>query len=232
MRRHFRSPERRLAAGRSVGDVPFPGIPIDGGGSNIGYSGLPTVPFGGELSTGVGGYIDVYNAGEGPIGTGPDDDSPDPAQVSIDVASWRVRKIFEYATLACSGNLGATDRRLIGYNYQWQAELLWDYRRPADSMGVFRSSAGLELVFWLGAIMSQQMRKVYFPGLPIVYPFLWCPDAVMEVGETTLDALRKKMTRVPCQGSTRSHLFTCPAEGMPSDPTTRAGAYSQFWENR
>ena len=189
--------------------------PIDAGGSNDGFTG-PIVPLTGAFASAVGGYIDSWNAAG--------------VQVSLDVANWRVRRIFERQPLCCSGNLGCTDSRQIGYSYLWQADILWDFRRPADTMNALRWPNGLELVFWLGNILYQQMQASQSPGSTgIQYPYLWCPDAVLEVGETMLDAIAKKMTRVPCQGRTRSHVFVCPVEGIPSDASTVAGAYSKWY---
>ena len=54
---------------------------------------------------------------------------------------------------------------------------------------------------------------------------------MLEVGETMLDAIAKKMTRVPCQGRTRSHVFVCPVEGIPSDDSTVAGAYGKWYSD-
>ena len=197
------------------GDAADVNEPIDGGGSNAGIFG-PVVPIGGAFASGVGGYIDCWS---------------DSVLLSLDVARWQVRRVFEYLSLCCSGNQGATDSRLVGYSYQWQAEILWDFRAPADAMGNLRWIGGSELIFWLGQILYQQM-KVATPGTGDgpMYPYLWCPDAVLDVSETMLNAIDKKMTRVPCSGHARSHIFVCPAEGIPQQEETKAGAYNSWYQ--
>ena len=224
---------RGIAPAAKLGAAPFPGSPIDAGGSKAGFAGLQVVPFSGAFASSKGGYIDCYNTSGG-NGGGGDDDEPSTTQVSLDVGSWAVRKIFEQAPKICSGQLGATDYRLVGYRYEWRADILWDYRRPADSMGALRSQYGLELVFWLGDVLYLNLlakQNQNGTGKPPNYPFLWCPDAMLSASETTLDAIRKKMVRVPVQGVARSHFFTCPVEGTPSDDTTVAGAYNTFYQN-
>ncbi len=197
------------------GGTGAPGVsPVDAGGT-AGFPG-PVVPMTGAFASGVGGYIDLWsNYG---------------LQVSLDVAAWHVRRIFEQAPLCCSGNLGATDARQYGYRYEWAAEILWDFRIPADTAKAFRGIKGMEMVFWLGDILYQRLQKLQSGGNPVQYPFLWTPDAVLDVGETMLDAIRKKMTRVPCRGRTRSHVFVCPVEGIPSDSSTLAGAYNSWYQ--
>lgn len=215
---HSRQPILGDAEHLRRGAVAAPGKRVDAGGDGDGFNG-PIVPFNGAFSLGVGGYIDVWGTGN--------------RQNSLSVANWRVRRMFEQQPLHCSGNLGGTDYRQIGYSYQWQADILWDYRIPADTTQGFRWIKGAELVFWLGDILDLQLQRFrQSPGDTddIDYPFLWCPDAVLASGDTMLDALAKKMTRVPCQGVARSHIFVCPVEGTPSDEATKAGAYRKWYQ--
>jgi hypothetical protein len=177
------------------------------------------VPFSGPYASGVGGYIDNY-----------------PWQAdfhgSIDVAEWSVRRVYEWEPLPIGGNMGATDARLTGYQYEWAADVLFDFRRPADSWAGWRMKGLIKMamVFWFGE--NSYVRDFLAASAGAIYPFLWCPDAVLIDGLTNSNAAAKKITRVPCHGITRSHVFLCPTEGTPNDANTISGAYNQWYGGR
>ena len=193
-----------------------------------------SVPISGGHAFGDDGYIDI---------TSNSTDNVNDQTTSLDVARWEIVQNYENAPLLCSGLLGTTDARRIGYSYSFRAEVIWDANSPPDLLfrglgsastpsggacALYRGVSGCELVFWYGTTTRGAIQ--ISPPQPPEDRYYWSPDAIIESAVPVVDANGKRVNRVVVDGRFRSHVFLCPDQGIPSDSTTLAGAYFKWWQ--
>jgi hypothetical protein len=140
----------------------------------------------------------------------------------MEVAGWRMSQHYEHKDLDCSGQLGSTTSRNVGYNYKFEFDVIWDYQNAPEID--LKPLSGLQAYFYMGDQASYNAFKED-ESETIAVRYYWCPNFVLDTCKPAVDANTKKMIRVACTGHSRTHCFLIPDEGILSDDTTVAGAY-------
>jgi hypothetical protein len=174
---------------------------------------------GGGLASSIGGYVDVYSP-----------DSVDGGSTLLDVGRWKICAEFEENPLHCSGLLGASDSRRIGYFYTWELDILFDLRNPPDVL--LRSIQDFPVVFWFGDANKSNLvnlnGEAIDGGEAIDDRYYWSPLNKLDSATPVLDAIGKKMVAIHIAGHATGHVFLIPDQGTPDDANTVAGAYSKW----
>ena len=193
------------------------------------------VPLSGGHASGTDGFIDIQSLS-------PDNELT--AYTSLDVARWEIMQTYENARLECSGNMGATDARRIGYSYSFRCEVIWDVNTDPElifrglgskstllgNCANWRGLNGVDLVFWYGTVHGA-VRQIN-PDQDPKDRYYWSPDAIIDSATPILDANGKRVNRVLIEGRFRAHVFLCPDQGSYDDILTIAGAYYAWWKSR
>lgn len=158
----------------------------------------------------VGGYVYLPSMTGGPL--------------IVDVGRWVLHEVFEEAPLSCAGNMGATESLLVGYNYPFEMDLIFDVRNPVDVK--LRGTDPFAVQFFFGDLIG-------FPALgssPVVdNKSYWTPGAKMDTFVPTLDAATHRVVRAHVTGHAVAHVMLLPDMGDINDNNTVAGAYNTWW---
>ena len=177
---------------------------------------------GGATYTGNSGYLAIFTpntaGSSSSSGTGN-------TEVDIDISKWVLYQTFEEVPISCSGMLGATDSRRIGYSYRFEITLVFDARFPPDVN--LRKLEGVELYLWFGDL-SPMVAASSGSGTTPEDKFYWIPIAKLDTVVPVLDAEKKRMMRALITGHAASHVFLIPDMGTIEDGTTIAGAYDKY----
>jgi len=107
---------------------------------------MQTMP-GGNLISGMGGYLQLWNWTNSTISTGV---TPAPQLYNyLDVAYWQLRRQWISPMLTYSGCLGATRRRFVASDWTLHARVWWDYNFPPEI--VFQNGDTLAVKLVIGA---------------------------------------------------------------------------------
>lgn len=137
----------------------------------------------------------------------------------LDYAALKITRVSENKDLICSGQLGSTTSRQVGYRNLIEFSVIWQYDSPPDVL--LKPMAGLQAVFFNGDTTSYLAMRV----TQDYQPYYWTPTMNIDTATPIYDANGKKMIRQAVTAHTKHHVFLCPNEGKMDDPSTRAGAY-------
>ena len=135
---------------------------------------------------------------------------------SLDLLRWRLDRVSEHKNLPCSGSLGATASRQVGYSCQIKFDCCWVPDHSPDFL--LKPMNGFFCVFYMGDIRGYNQYVI----TPRYY---WCPVVNLDLGSPIVDPNNKKMIKMSCAAHCRTHCFLCPDEGTIDDASTDAGAY-------
>ena len=181
-------------------------------------------PFLGQsVAGGLGGYIQITN-NRTIFPPGLSFAGANYPAVSVDVVSWRLPQSFEQSILNCSGLMGASDCRQVGYSYRFECVVVWNIALSPETL--LRGNETCEIQFYCGGLLSNLTANITQTVSSERY--YWIPDAAIEEAIPIMDAGGKKMMRYLFAGRAKTHCFLIPDMGTPNDKTTIAGAYYKY----
>jgi hypothetical protein len=141
-------------------------------------------PPGGNILTGAGGYLQLWNWQSGGSITSP----PTPINYRyLDVAFWRLKRDKKPKRLSYSGCFGSTRRRYIINDWAIECRVWWDYLRPPEVQLQDGDTLAIKLVIsaesnWQGSAFT---RRNGFESVP---PDVTNPPTIFANGAGILPA--------------------------------------------
>jgi len=154
---------------------------------------IPSGMIGGDLLSGVGGYIRVWQSGQ---------DTNYATGNRLDVGEWRVRKMHINAECTHTGCLGSLNYRRVAIGWRFACQVLFDLTKVAPRP-LLHSCNTIKIRFNLGNPIEGQYPPGYGTGQ---WQYYYSPAALLEEVHTVSNAA-KDVIRQDVTGIGTSHIF-------------------------
>jgi hypothetical protein len=152
---------------------------------------------GGDILTGVGGYLAVWQ--QGAKGS-----APASGGVVMDVSEWQIREMFVNAECTTTGCLGALNYRRVAVGFKFACKIPFDLSAPNPKI-YLRNSDSVALRFNCGNPNIESLEGKYTQAN---WEYYYSPAALCEEVATISNAA-KDVIRQEVVGVGTSYIFLC-----------------------